>query len=66
MMKFSKNFNIFSIILMTSFYFNKSFHLRISFNSDTTNYEITRARIKAKKINDITVKMKELLIFNRE
>ncbi len=64
MIKFSENLNIFSIILMTSFYFNKSFHLRMSFNSDTTNYEITRARIKAKKINDITVKMKELLIFN--
>ncbi len=65
-MKFSENFNIFLIILMTSFYFNKSFHLRISFNSDTINYEITRARIKAKKINDIIVKMKKLLIFNRE
>ncbi len=65
MMKFSENFNIFSIILMTSFYFNKSFHSRMSFDSDTTNYEITRARIKARKINDITVKMKELLIFDR-
>ncbi len=66
MMKFSENFNIFSIILMTSFYFNKSFHLRMSFNSDTTNYETTRARIKVKKINDITVKIKEFLIFNRK
>ncbi len=64
-MKFSENFNIFSIILMTSFYFNKSFYLRISFDSDTTNYETTRARIKARKVNDIIVKMKELLIFNR-
>ncbi len=64
-MKFSENFNIFSIILMTSFYFNKSFYLRMSFDSDTTNYEITRARIKARKINDITVKMKKLLISNR-
>ncbi len=64
-MKFSKNFNIFSIILMTSFYFNKNFYLRISFNTDTTDYEITRARIKARKINDIAVKMKELLIFDR-
>ena len=45
---------------MTSFYFNKSLHLRISFNLNTINYEITRARIKAKKINDITVKIKEL------
>ncbi len=60
MMKFSENFNIFLIILMTSFYFNKNFYLRISFDSDTTNYETTRVRIKTKKINNITVKMKEL------
>ncbi len=63
-MKFSENLNIFLIILMTSFYFNKDFHLRISFNSDTINYEITRARIKVKKIDDIIIKMKELLVFN--
>ncbi len=50
---------------MTSFYFNKSFYLRISFNLVITNYEITCTRIKARKINDIAVKMKELLIFNR-
>ncbi len=65
MMKFSENFNIFSIILMTSFYFNKSFYLRMSFNLNTINYEITRTRIKARKINDIAVKIKEFLIFNR-
>jgi len=65
MLKFSENFNTFSIILMTSFYFNKNFHLRISFDLNTINYEITRARIKARKVNDITVKIKELLIFNR-
>ena len=64
-MKFSENFNIFLIILITSFYFNKSFYLRMSFNLNTTNYEITRIRIKVKKINDIIIKMKELLIFDR-
>ena len=63
-MKFSENFNIFFAILMTSFYFNKNFHLRMSFNLNTINYEITRIRIKARKVNDITVKMKKLLIFN--
>ena len=62
MMKFSENFNIFSIILMTSFYFNKNFYLRMSFDLNTTNYETTRARIKAR---NIIVKMKELLIFDR-
>ncbi len=51
---------------MTSFYFNKNFYLRMSFDLNTTNYEITRTRIKAKKIDDITVKRKKLLIFNRE
>ncbi len=65
MMKFSENSNIFLIILITSFYFNKNFYLRMSFDSDTTNYETARARIKARKVNDITVKMKELLIFDR-
>ncbi len=64
-MKFSENFKIFLIILMTSFYFNKNFYLRMSFDLNKTNYEITRARIKAKKINDIIVKMKKFLIFNR-
>jgi len=38
----------------------------MSFDLNTTNYEITRARIKARKVNDITVKMKELLTFDRE
>ena len=63
-MKFSKNLNIFLIILMTSFYFNKNFYSRISFDLNITNYEITRTRIKIKKINDIIIKIKELLIFN--
>ncbi len=63
-MKFSENFKIFLIILITSFYFNKSFYLRISFNLNTINYEITRTCIKVKKINNITVKMKKFLIFN--
>ncbi len=51
---------------MTSFYFNKNFYSRMSFNSDTINYEITRTRIKVRKINDIAVKIKKLLTFNRE
>jgi len=64
MMKFSENFNIFLIISMTSFYFNKNFHSRMSFNSDTTNYETTRERFKARKADDIVIRMKKLLIFD--
>ncbi len=53
MMKFNNNFNTFSTILMISFYFNKDFHLWMSFNSDTTDYEIICQRIEARKIDDI-------------
>jgi len=53
MIKFSDNFNTFSTILMTSFYFNKNFHSRMSFDSDTTDYKTTRQYIEARKINDI-------------
>ncbi len=66
MMKFSDNFNIFSIISMISFYFNKDFHSRMSFNSDTTDYKITCERLKARKANDIVIQMKELLSFDHQ
>ncbi len=66
MMKFSENFNIFSIISMISFYFNKEFHSQMSFDSDTTNYETIRERLEARKVDDIVIQMKELLIFNHQ
>jgi hypothetical protein len=51
---------------MISFYFNKNYHSQMSFNSDTTNYKITHERLEARKVNNIVVKMKELLIFNHK
>jgi len=66
MIEFSENFNIFSIISMTSFYFNKSFHSRMSFDSDTTHYETTCERLEARKADDIIIQMKKLLIFNHQ
>ncbi len=66
MMKFSDNFNIFSITSMIFFYFNKEFHSRMSFDSDTTDYETTRERLEARKADDIVIQMKELLNFNRQ
>ncbi len=66
MIEFSENFNIFSIISMTSFYFNKSFHSRMSFDSDTTDYETTCERLEARKADDIIIQMKKLLIFNHQ
>ncbi len=64
MIEFSENFNIFSIISMILFYFNKRFHSWMSFNSDTTDYKTIRERLKARKADDIIIRMKEFLIFN--
>jgi len=66
MMKFSDNFNIFSITSMILFYFNKEFHLRMSFDSDTTDNETTRERLEVRKADDIVIQMKELLNFDRQ
>ncbi len=65
-MKFSDNFNTFLTILMTSFYFNKDFHSRMSFDSDTTDYKMICQRIEARKIDDIVTWMSELLIFDHQ
>ncbi len=66
MIEFSDNVNTFSIISMISFYFNKEFHSRMSFDSDTTDYEITCEWIEARKADDIIIQMKELLNFNHQ
>ncbi len=55
MIEFSDNVNTFSIISMISFYFNKEFYLRMSFDSDTTDYEITHEWIEARKADDIVI-----------
>ncbi len=65
-MKFSDNFNTLLTILMISFYFNKDFHSRMSFDSDTTDYEMIHQCIEIRKIDDIVIWMSELLIFNHQ
>ena len=51
---------------MILFYFNKEFHSRMSFDSDTTDYETTRERLEARKTDDIIIQMKELLSFDHQ
>jgi len=51
---------------MILFYFNKEFHSRMSFDSDTTDYETTRERLEVRKADDIVIRMKELLNFDRQ
>ncbi len=55
MIEFSENFNIFSIISMTLFYFNKSFHSWMSFDSDMTDYETTYEHLEVRKANNIII-----------
>ena len=38
----------------------------MSFDSDTTDYETTRERLKARKADNIIIRMKELLSFDRQ
>ncbi len=66
MIEFSENSNIFLIVSMILFYFNKRFHSWISFDLDTTDYKTTCEHLKARKVNDIIIWMKELLIFNHQ
>ncbi len=66
MIKFNDNVNTFSIISMISFYFNKEFHSWMSFDSDTTDYEITCEWIEARKADNIVIWMKKLLNFDHQ
>jgi len=38
----------------------------MSFNSDTTDYEIICERLEVRKADDIIIRMKELLIFDHQ
>ena len=65
-MKFSDNNNVFSFISMFFFYMNKDFHSRMSFNSNISNYDLTRERIEAEKIDNIVNQMQKLLKFDQK
>ena len=64
--KFSDNNNVFSFTSMSFFYINKDFHSRMSFSSNISNYDSTRERIEAEKINDIVNRMQKLLKFDQK
>ena len=51
---------------MSFFYMNKDFHSRMSFSSNTSNYDSTRERIEAEKIDNIVNRMQKLLKFNQK
>ncbi len=66
MIEFVDNNVLFSIIFLTLFFMNKSFHSCMSFNSDIIEYENTRERLQIDWIKNISEQMNKILIFARE
>ncbi len=58
MTEFVNNNAILSLIKQSTFFLNKNFHSRMSFNLNSIEYEITHARIKAGKAKNIFKHMK--------
>jgi len=66
MAEFADNNALSSAISLTSFFMNKGFHPRMSFDPDTTEYGSTRERLQAARAEDIFEQMNKTLIFARE
>jgi len=66
MIKFVNNNVLSSVIFLTLFFMNKSFHSHMSFDSDIIEYESTRERLQIVRIEDIFDHMNKTLIFARE
>ena len=61
MIEFTNNNVLFSIINLFSFFINKDFYSKISFNSDIIKYKIIRKRLNAIKIKNIINYIKNVL-----
>ncbi len=66
MIKFVDNNILFSVIFLILFFMNKSFHSRMSFDSDIIEYESTRERLQIDRVKNISEQMNKTLIFARE
>ncbi len=66
MIKFVDNNVLSSIIFLTLFFMNKSFHSCMSFDSDIIEYESTRERLQINRVKNIFEQMNKTLIFARE
>ncbi len=66
MIEFVDNNILFSVIFLTLFFMNKSFHSHMSFDSDIIEYESIRERLQIARVEDIFDHMNKTLIFARE
>ncbi len=66
MIKFVDNNALFSVIFSISFFLNKDFHSRMSFELDVSEYESSRERLQTAKVENISEHMNKTLKFARE
>jgi len=66
MIEFVDNNALFSVISSISFFLNKDFHSRMSFEFDVIEYESSRERLQATKVENISENMNKTLKFARE
>jgi len=66
MIEFADNNALFSVIFSISFFLNKDFHSRMSFEFDVIEYESFRERLQTTKVEDISEHMNKTLKFARE
>ncbi len=66
MIEFVDNNVLFSVIFLILFFMNKSFHSRMSFDSDIIEYESIRERLQIDRVKNISEQMNKTLIFARE
>ena len=66
MIKFVDNNALFSVIFSISFFLNKDFHSRMSFELDIIEYESSRERLQVTKVENISEHMNKILMFAHE
>jgi len=66
MIEFINNNALFSVIFLISFFLNKDFHSRISFELDVIKYESSHERLQTTKVENISEHMNKILKFARE
>jgi len=66
MIEFIDNNALFSVIFSTSFFLNKDFHSRMSFELDVIEYESSHERLQTTKVENISEHMNKTLKFARK
>jgi len=66
MIEFINNNALFSAIFSTSFFLNKDFHSRMSFELNVIEYESSHERLQTTKVENISEHMNKTLKFARE